>query len=282
MTGHDEPAAAWHFEDSGDAERTPLVLLHGFTGCGRLWSEMVASLRSEFRCIAPDLPGHGKTQAGDSISAYQMPHVAAQLAHVLSSVEPQQTAVWGYSMGGRLALAYAIMFPERVSRLVLESASPGLADPTERRQRQESDERLAMDIEAKGVAAFVATWEAHPLFQYQRVLPESKLVRMRAIRLANTAMGLAMSLRGMGTGAQEPLHARLASLSVPTLILVGEKDDKFRAIGAQMARVIPSATYRVVPGAGHTTFWEQSEACLKIVRPFLLGEEPPDLLPERK
>lgn len=279
MTGPAERVTSWHFEDSGNSESAPLVLLHGFTGCGQVWSEIVASLRTDFRCIAPDLPGHGKSQVGDDIAQYQMPHVADTLAELLANIGLSKTAVWGYSMGGRLALMYATMYPDRVSRLILESASPGLADPAERRQRQESDERLASEIESKGIAAFVAKWEAHPLFQYQRVLPESKLVRMRAIRLAQTTEGLMMSLRGMGTGAQEPLHDRLSRVSVPTLILVGEKDEKFRAIGTQMAKVMPSATYRVVPGAGHTTFWEQPEACLQIAPPFLLGEEPPDLLP---
>ena len=282
MSGPSEPATAWHYEDSGDAGHPPLVLLHGFTGCGQVWSEIIGSLHTDFRCVAPDLPGHGKSQVGDDIAPYQMPPVAEALAELLLSIGLPKTAVWGYSMGGRLALMYATMFPERVSRLILESASPGLADPVERRQRQESDEQLASEIESKGITAFVAKWEAHPLFQYQRVLPESKLVRMRAIRMAQTAHGLAMSLRGMGTGAQEPLHDRLAQVDVPTLILVGEKDDKFRAIGAQMAKAMPLAAYRVVPGAGHTTFWEQPEACLRIVRPFLLGEEPPDLLPGGK
>ncbi len=272
-----DQGAQWHYEESGAAGREPLVLLHGFTGCAQSWSEIVARLCSDFRCIAPNLPGHGRTVVSEDIADYRMPHVAATLANLLTEIGLPKTMVWGYSMGGRLALMYASMYPERVSRLVLESASPGLSDPVERQQRQESDEQLATEIERGGIGAFVETWEDHPLFRLQRRMPESKQTQMRTIRMANTAAGLAMSLRGMGTGAQEPLHDRLAQLNMPTLILAGEEDAKFRAIGKQMAAAIPSATYRIVPGAGHTTYWENPEACLKIVRPFLHGEEPPDL-----
>jgi len=281
MSDHAGLGASWHYEDSGDG-REPLVLLHGFTGCGAVWAEIVASLNDEFRCIAPDLPGHGRTQLSRDLAMFRMRHTAETLGQLLAGLGLQKTMVWGYSMGGRLALMYATMFPDRVSRLVLESASPGLADPIERQKRQESDEQLAKTIEADGSEKFVNQWETHPLFALQRELPVAKQERMRAIRLANTAIGLAMNLRGMGTGAQESLHDRLPQLRVPALILVGEMDAKFRAIGEYMADCLPTAQLRIVPGAGHTTFWEQPGACLRIVRPFLRGEEPPDLLPGGK
>jgi len=282
MVAAAKKVSPWHYVGSGDAGHEPLILLHGFTGSGGMWSEIVASLDSDFYCIAPDLPGHGETMVPDDIANYRMPRVADMLAEFAESLGLRQAIVWGYSMGGRLALLYTTLFPGRVSRLILESASPGLADATVRQERKESDDRLAAEIESNGIAAFVEQWEAHPLFERHRALPEPKQAQMRAIRLANKPEGLALSLRGMGTGTHEPLHERLAEIQVPTLILAGEHDEKFRLIGRHMAETMPSATYRVVPKAGHTTFWEQPEACLRIVRPFLHGEEPPDLLPSGK
>ena len=61
------------------------------------------------------------------------------LALVLQKVNVSETAVWGYSMGGRLALQFAVAYPDRVTRLVLESASPGIADSKDRLERCQSD-----------------------------------------------------------------------------------------------------------------------------------------------
>jgi pimeloyl-ACP methyl ester carboxylesterase len=81
-----------------------------------------------------------------------------------------------------------------------------------------------------------------------------------ADRRRNTAAGLAASLRGTGTGTQEPLWDRLAEIGAPTLVLAGERDTKFRALAARLAAGIPGATFAVVPGAGHTAHLEQPAA----------------------
>jgi len=270
----------WHFAETGETARGTLVFLHGFTGSGDVWQEILTGLKTDFRCIVPDLPGHGRTLAPGDVTNYRLRNVADSLAKLLSAIGAEETLLWGYSMGGRLALQFATAFPQRLNRLVLESASPGIADADERWQRRQSDDQMADEIEALGVEAFIIKWESQPIFQSQLRLPAAKQDRMHDLRMTSTAAGLALSLRGMGSGAQEPLHDRLASMRVPTLILAGEGDNKFRTIGLDMARAMPAATYRVVPNAGHTTFWEQPEACLEIVRPFLLGDEPPDLLSE--
>jgi 2-succinyl-6-hydroxy-2,4-cyclohexadiene-1-carboxylate synthase len=267
----------WHYDDTGDAAGGSLVLLHGFTGCRGVWSEIVNELKSEYRCIVPDLPGHGRTETPDQIAHYQLESVADSLARLLRDIGVERTMMWGYSMGGRVALQFATAFTDRLTRLVLESTSPGLADPQERSQRQQTDNALADEIEALGVEAFIRKWESQPMFLSQRRLPEAKQRRMHDLRRGKRPEGLALSLRGMGAGAQQPLHNRLSGVHVPTLVLLGEEDTKFRAISSVMVNAMPAAISRIVPGAGHTTFWEQPEACLTIVRPFLQGKEAPEL-----
>ncbi len=68
-----------------------------------------------------------------------------------------------------------------------------------------------------------------------RCLGEKALAASRADRLRNTAHGLANSLRGMGSGAQPPLHGKLRDLRLPVRLLVGELDSKFRRIAADLA-----------------------------------------------
>src|SRR5690625_6877126 len=70
----------------------------------------------------------------------------------------------GYSMGGRTSLSFANYYPEKINSLILESASPGIADPFERQRRKEADKALAEKILIEGVEAFVDYWEDLPLF----------------------------------------------------------------------------------------------------------------------
>src|SRR5205807_809180 len=106
-------------------------------------------------------------------------------------------------------------------------ASPGLASATEREQRRQSDSALAERIEREGVKAFIDYWEQIPLFASQNSLPREKREALREQRLNNRARGLANSLRGVGTGAQPALHARLPELNLPALLIAGELDTKF-------------------------------------------------------
>jgi 2-succinyl-6-hydroxy-2,4-cyclohexadiene-1-carboxylate synthase len=180
-------------------------------------------------------------------------------------------ACLGYSMGGRVALSMAAAKPSRFSGLILESTSPGLKNERERLQRIESDERLAERIISIGVEAFVREWENIPLFQTQKALPDEVLGRQRQIRLNQRAIGLANSLRGLGTGAQPPVWEYLSRICVPTLILTGEHDEKFCAIAREMHGKLPKARHVMIPGAGHTVHLEQPNAYLDEVERFLYG-----------
>ena len=134
---------------------------------------------------------------------------------------------------------------------------PGIADPGEREQRRRADLALADRIEAIGVEAFAQEWGAQPLFAGQDARVAAAA---HADRLRNTATGLAAALRGLGTGAMEPLWGRLGELRVPVTLVVGERDEKFRAIAEQMAPAIPDARLEIVAGAGHAAQLERPEA----------------------
>jgi 2-succinyl-6-hydroxy-2,4-cyclohexadiene-1-carboxylate synthase len=146
-------------------------------------------------------------------------------------------------MGGRLALALALRIPQRVERLVLISASPGLANDGERAARRAADEAFADRIEAIGVEAFARAWAAQPLFAGQ---PPEVAAAAHADRLRRSAAEHAAQLRNLGTGVMPPLWERLRELTMPVSAVVGERDAKFRAIAERMG--FPTV---VVPGAGH-------------------------------
>lgn len=259
----------WRWLDRGPHDRPVIVFLHGFTGCADVWEEVTANLSVDYRCIAVDLPGHGETECPADVAEFRLPQVADHLAMVLESLKVAPVALWGYSMGGRLALQYALRHPQTLTHLILESASPGIEDPAQRQERQRSDDALAAHIESVGIGAFVDEWENHPIFYGHRRLPEAKRQRMRSLRQQGSTAGLALSLRGMGTGAQPPLHDQLHGLAVPTLVMVGDEDQKFTSIGREMCSSLPNATFRIIAGAGHSPYWEQPDASVACVRQFL-------------
>ncbi len=247
----------------------PLLLLHGLTGSLRTWDPFLDRFGTVARTVAVDLIGHGDSDAPLEPSRYAMDRCVADLVELLDLLGLDRVAVLGYSMGGRIALQLAATRPERVEAVIVESGSPGLATSEERAARRASDEALAVAIELDGVAAFVDRWERMPLFAPQARLPEEQRAALRTQRLRNRPVGLANSLRGMGTGQQESLWDRLETLRAPALVVVGELDEKYREIGAQMVARLPAAALEVVPGAGHAVHVERPAELAKVVVRFL-------------
>jgi 2-succinyl-6-hydroxy-2,4-cyclohexadiene-1-carboxylate synthase len=182
----------------------------------------------------------------------------------------EKVALLGYSMGGRLALHFAIAHPERLWALVLESASPGIESEEERRARVESDNALAGSIERDGLEAFVDRWQAQPLFaSQQKTLSTRARERQRQQRLSCSPLGLANSLRGMGAGRQEWLLPRLQGFDVPALLLAGEHDEKYRGLLDRMQPALARGRSLVIPDAGHAAHLEQPGIFARNVIHFL-------------
>ena len=267
MTHVDVNGVCFNVERAGAGPA--LVLLHGFTGSSTTWADHVPVFAREFDTVAVDLLGHGASAVPINPERYRMEHAVADLTGLLDQMNISQAAWLGYSMGGRVALQYAVAQPARVAALVLEGASPGIADPTERAARVRSDKALADFVEREGLAAFVDHWERLPIFASQARLSAATWDSVHRQRLTNDPVGLANSLRGLGQGAQEPLHDRLGDVEAPTLLVVGEEDAKFRYLATEMASAMPGARVEVVAGSGHAPHLEQPHEFQRIVLDFL-------------
>jgi 2-succinyl-6-hydroxy-2,4-cyclohexadiene-1-carboxylate synthase len=238
----------------------PLLLLHGFTQTGRGWDEVARHLAGErHRPLAPDIRGHGAAAARRPID------FEACVADAVALVS-RPFALAGYSMGGRLALHVALAHPDRVSRLVLVSATAGIEDPAERAARRAADEALAAWMEADGrlMTEVADRWGAQPLFATQSA---EVAAAARADRLSNEPRHLAAALRGIGTGVTAPLWERLGELRMPVAVLAGERDEKYVALGERLAGALPDAELTVVPGAGHSLPLEAPAAVAAAIAP---------------
>ncbi len=249
----------------------PLVLLHGFAGSAVTWEPHMGEFAQRFWTVAIDQLGHGLSDAPADPKRYEIGFITEDVVGVLDHLAISRASALGYSMGGRVALALAILAPERLSALILESASPGLPDADARRARAAQDAALADDIQREGIEAFVIRWERLPLFASQALLPEEARLRLRVQRLHNSPVGLANSLRGMGQGVLPPMHEFLPQLRMPALIMAGALDPDYCARAREMSRLIPGARLEIVPGAGHAIHLEQPEVFRGLVLEFLVS-----------
>ncbi len=219
-----------------------VVLLHGFGGTRRAWEGVVGLLDREcHRPLALDLPGHG--EAADAPRPITF---TGCVEHVLA-VSPERFVLCGYSMGGRIALHVALAAPERVARLVLVGVNPGIEDGAERAARRRSDHMLAEELERAPFEEFIERWRTQPLFADE---PPEVSALAREDQRRNRPDALAAVLRGVGTGEMTPLWDRLAELSMPVTVLVGERDAKFIALGRRMVERLADGELITAPG-GH-------------------------------
>jgi 2-succinyl-6-hydroxy-2,4-cyclohexadiene-1-carboxylate synthase len=225
-----------------------IVLLHGFTHTGASWAPVRHALGRGYLASAPDLRGHGSARSARPV---ELPAVLGDL----DGLGPERFVLAGYSMGGRIALHAALAegLRERIERLVLIGASPGLSDPAERAARRIADEALADELEGMTIEAFAERWAQTPVLAGQ---PPAVRARVDTDRRRNDPAGLAAALRGLGTGALPSLWGRLAEVPVPVTLVVGERDEKFRAIATEMAAGLPRAVVETVAGAGHAVHLE--------------------------
>jgi pimeloyl-ACP methyl ester carboxylesterase len=144
-----------------------------------------------------------------------------------------------------VALHVALARPERVSRLVLVSATAGIEDDDERTQRRAADYGLAGELKGGSPEDFVARWCAQPMFAADPPVVDA-LAREDYLR--NRPDAIAAVLRGIGTGEMTPLWDRLHELKMPVTILAGDRDAKFQALGRRMVDLMPQAVMRTVVG----------------------------------
>jgi 2-succinyl-6-hydroxy-2,4-cyclohexadiene-1-carboxylate synthase len=242
--------------ERGPRRGMPVVILHGFTGSSQAMSGVARALPSRWS-ICVDLVGHGRSDAPHEVGPYRMRRCVRQVLGAMDALGVSRSHLLGYSMGGRVALHVCVTHPRRVASALAVGTGAGIADPEQRRARVRDDEALADAILRDGVPAFVDRWMALPLFASQQRLGPG------------AAHGLANSLRGMGAGAQEPLHQRLASLTVPVCLAVGDEDAKFRAIGADLANRMPRGRLAIIEKAGHAVHLENPDAFGDLVESFL-------------
>ncbi|MGP4076585.1 2-succinyl-6-hydroxy-2,4-cyclohexadiene-1-carboxylate synthase [Halobacillus sp. K22] len=243
------------------------LMLHGFTGSAHTFNEFLNYVNRDCRLIKIELPGHART---GPIGTVSMERFCFDLSLILGNLGVENVNILGYSLGGRSALSFALLYPDKVNSLILESASPGLPSEVEQIERRRKDQQLADLLLQKGIKSFVEYWETIPLFDSLKYLPEKRKRILREERLSHSAEGLAESLIGMGTGTQPSWWKKLNKVKASVLLVTGQQDEKFRAINQLMEQKLTNARWVEVERAGHTVHLEKPRVFAKIVEKFMI------------
>ena len=232
-----------------------IVALHGFTGEGADFDLLRPLLPAGHELVAPDLPGHGRLRDRRQAMDYALP---AHLAIIDAAAGGGDAlTLLGYSMGGRLALHWALAHPGRWRRLVLIGASPGLVTAEEREERRLADAALASFLRIQGLAAFYKYWHHQPMLRtlFREDAPGRRELLER--RGQNDPEALALSLEAVGTGSLPSLWPRLGELRGNVDLVTGEQDPKFTELARRMGEKMPRSRISVVEGAGHAVHLER-------------------------
>jgi len=221
------------------------------------WRPQVAPLvAAGARVVLWDYRGHGSSAAPADPDAYSMERVVDDLGRVLDWAAPGRPAVLGgHSFGGLASLHFALRHPERVRGLLLIDSGPGFKNPKAQAGWAQATERLASFIETRGLPAFVEKAAATTV----GLRPELPAARAAAAAIAaQDPAGLAHFARLVAAVAA-PVIDDLASIDVPALVIVGEKDEPYLRAADVMAAKLPRARKVTISGAGHIVNIEAAE-----------------------
>ncbi len=246
-----------------------LLLLHGFMGGGQVFAHLIKQLSEFCNPITIDLLGHGSTEGTSSSERYKPEYQLNDLHSIIKELETTNLFLHGYSMGGRLALRFALRYPNLISGLILESSNYGIEDPQQKEDRIQVDEQRAKAIE-QDFDRFLNEWQKLPLFKNDINVPEELRFQYDEVQRRQNPAYLASSLRGFGTAAMPSVKEELEQLTIPVLLLAGELDKKYRQILGEMESKISSCRFHIIKDAGHRIHLENPQAFLDHLKAFVL------------
>lgn len=257
-----------HYKTIGDSDKPAIIFLHGFLGTSNDWQKTTQRLKEHFYCLLIDLPGHGKSigfSAGDFKWSFES--FSGWLIDFMLSLQIKTISIVGYSMGGRIALHFAVNNPRRVKRLVIESASPGLESKIDKDERLQNDLRIAEDIKSKSLEMFSSQWYRSDVFK--EIDKHPNYVSLIEERTLQNKQLVAQALINFSQSKQESLWGKLNTIKIPVILFCGSKDKKYVQIMRRMVDYNPAFKLNIIENCSHNTHFENADLFAEHLLQFL-------------
>ena len=248
-----------HVYESGDPASPAVVFVHGGGPSGRMWRRHMDRLAGGFHCLAPDLPGFGRSNHLPSISLARTADLVAEL--IEKRVPAGRAHVVGLSYGGSVVLSLLDRHPDRIDRAVVDGSGV-----------------LSSWVDPLVVVGAVAV---SPIVGTRPVTALLGLVGLGGLGTSLQGASPRAIRRAFREGYTAPLSRRQLEAPCPTLLVAGEREPTVRASNAAFAALMPKAIARFVPGLGHAWFAWRPELHIAVVEAWLSGQDlPTGLEPE--
>lgn len=247
-----------------------LVIIPGFMGQPEDWTWLVQALEEQVTCLVVDLGAFESPISTDNTDDDRFVLACNRLFDHFDRANtlPERFALLGYSMGGRIAMAWVNRFPERLTHLILESCHPGLLLPEERIERQQSDKKWAERFQNQQLTSVLTAWYQQAVFAYLSAEQRAQRVLQREMQTnVQTPQQIAAQLMAFSLGWQ-PYLGQLPA--IPTSYLCGALDAKFVAIGRQLSAQNTHLTLYQMPDSGHNVHQETPHAFLACIQALLV------------
>lgn len=259
--------------EAGEGGR-PVLLLHGFTADRDEVADVLRSLADRgWHAVAPDFRGHGGSDRPVDPGAYSFELMAADVVALADHLGWARYALVGHSMGGAVAQLVALDRPDRLSGLVLASTFHGPV-PGITMELVELGRWVVRESGMTGLAdALAARREENPasIAAFERLQEaRSGYAEASRARLEDTSPDMWMALAPRFVDQSDRLE-RLATLDLPTAVVVGEHDSTMLDDCRRIADTVPGATLTVIPAAGHVPQLENPDAWWTALSGFLEG-----------
>jgi pimeloyl-ACP methyl ester carboxylesterase len=240
-----------NYEEHGAHYGMPILLTHAFAASLQMWRPQFDAWR-DYRVIGWDMRGHGGTDSPPSPDDYTEKLTVEDMASILRHLGITETVIGGLSLGGYISLEFQLAHPEMVKALILCNTGPGYRKDDARAGWNDFSTGYAKRFEERGLDGLGRGIEIDETRQYQR-----------------SAKGLAMAARGILTQRDAKVMEHLEQINVPTLLVLGADDARYRGGMEYMATKIPNARLVVIEEAAHAVNLYQPEKFNAAVTDFL-------------
>jgi pimeloyl-ACP methyl ester carboxylesterase len=245
-----------YVHESGTFGSPAVVFIHGGGPDGRMWHVHLDRLAPRFHCLAPDLPGFGRTNHLAALSLGETADLIAQL--IEARVPTRRAHVVGISYGGSVVFAMVDRHPDRVDRAVIDGAA-------------------VLPLWGRWGDRFVqlGTTAISPIVNTRPVATLLNLVGLRELGIELSSASPRAFRRAYKEGFTAPTSRSELEAQCATLLVAGEKEATVRASNAALAGLMPHAIARFVPGYGHAWFGWRPDLHVRMVEAWLTGEALP-------
>lgn len=265
------------YVEEGAGEET-ILFIHGLGGYLPIWKKNIENLKQDFRCLALDLPGFGKSSKKEF--SYSIPFFVKTIKAFLNHQSIEKVHLVGHSLGGQIALHYNLQYPNEIESLIL-MASTGMESFTE--DQISLMKTFVSPQSIKNMSPSRIKSDLAGNF-YQKKLPEeAQFMLDDRLRLTSAPdfnfFALAVS-RSVAAILDAPLMNELKNVQTPTLIVFGEDDQlipnryfnpelSIERIAKKTEEALADSQFEIIKEAGHMLPFEQAEKVNVFIREFL-------------